>query len=151
VVIDRGIEEVFDFLMDAENNASWQPGVVSARQTTPGFAEIGTQVEEQRELLGYRFSARYEIVAISPPFRCDVRSAAGPLTFRASYVLDEVHDGTLVELIGDMGRCRLPGVVGPLVGQVVKRELAASAGRLKRRLEAPAETPAETPAEANVA
>lgn len=136
VVIKRDIDEVFDFLMDAANNATWQPGVVHAEQTTPGYAEVGTIVEEQRELLGYRFSTRYEIVAIKPPFRCDVRSAAGPLTFRASYMLDEILDGTLVELVGDMGRCLLPGVVGPLVGTVVKRELAASAARLKERLEA---------------
>jgi hypothetical protein len=64
-----------------------------------------------------------------------VASAAGPLRFRASYILAEDGADTRVQLVGEMGRCLLPGAVTPLVGAVVRRELATSAERLKSCLE----------------
>jgi uncharacterized protein YndB with AHSA1/START domain len=94
VLINRPIDEVFDFLAGGVNNPRWQPLVVS---TTPpsGDIEVGSTFRQRvRHPLGFRVSADYRVTAYERPRRLAVEViSGGPIRPTVAYDLVPGGDG----------------------------------------------------------
>jgi hypothetical protein len=52
IVIDRLVEEVFDFVTNARNEPRYNPAILSAEKITPGPIGRGTHFIRRREAMG---------------------------------------------------------------------------------------------------
>jgi hypothetical protein len=92
--IDRPAEEVFDFLADGADNASWQPRVV-ATIGPDGPIGVGTTFRQTvRSPLGFKVSADYELTEFDRPgtLALKIRSV-GPIRPTQRFELSETADG----------------------------------------------------------
>ena len=135
VVIHRPVGEVFEFLVNPENNHLWQEGVVKSRMIPQGQVDVGTKGEDVRKYLGREFQTTYEIVEYEPDRKLRFRSLSGPVQFEGSYALEPVDEGTRFSFTiqGDAGP--FSALAGPLASRMVQKQVERDAVSLKRRLE----------------
>ena len=135
VVIDRPIEEVFNFVSDARNRPRWDESVESEELTSPEPIGIGTTVRTRLRSMGREYLLTWEIVEHDPPIRQTIQSTSGPFATTLAYRLSPQGDGTLVEF-SVTGR---PGgtlrMLQPLLARNTQRNLDRGFPRLKRLLE----------------
>lgn len=89
------IADAFAFLSRFSTTAEWDPGVIEARDLTPGPVGLGSQFEVVSTFLGRRVPLRYEIIEFAPPALVTLRGENGNVrsTDTIRFVANE--DGTV--------------------------------------------------------
>ena len=64
IMINRPIEEVFDYVSNLQYGPQWQTGLVEVRQITQGAPAAGSQFASARKFLGRKLEAVVEITAL---------------------------------------------------------------------------------------
>jgi uncharacterized protein YndB with AHSA1/START domain len=134
VVIDRPIEEVFAYVTDQTNTPRWQAGLVEVKRTTVGPIGIGTKHTFVRNFIGRRMEADNEYVAYEPNRLVTFRTTSGP-SLVASYLFDAVPDGTRLTSRVELQGAGLFGLLEPVIGAGLRREMKAALPALKVLLE----------------
>jgi uncharacterized membrane protein len=133
VTIDRPIEQVFEFLANAENDPTWREGVISiSRRSGSG---IGAVYEQRVKGPGGRpIVADIEITAIEAPSLIDFRGIAGPVQPFGTYRLESLGSETKVTL---HLQAELKGVKRIMISAVQKSMTSETRAleRLKTHLE----------------
>jgi uncharacterized protein YndB with AHSA1/START domain len=97
VTIDRPIEQVFEFLANAENDQKWREGVISISHRSG--SGIGAVYEQRvRGPAGRPVVADIEITAMEAPSLIDFRGIAGPVQPVGNYRLESLGSETKVTL-----------------------------------------------------
>jgi len=144
VVIDRPIEEVFAYVTDQTNTPKWQAGLLEVKRTTQGPIGVGTKHTLVRNFIGRRMEADNEYVAYEPHRLVTFRTTSGPRLV-ASYLFDAVADGTRLTSRVELEGAGLFGLLEPVVGAGLRREMKAALPALKALLESGPPTSARTP------
>jgi uncharacterized protein YndB with AHSA1/START domain len=82
----RAPKEVFAYLAHFSNAARWDPGVVSARETTPGEPRQGSRYRLEVLFFGLRSSLEYRIEEIDAPHRVVLQAENS--VFRSTDVIE---------------------------------------------------------------
>jgi uncharacterized membrane protein len=138
VTIARQSDEVFDFLMLAENLPRWDSSMLECTQVGSGAVTVGTRYRGASKILGRRIEWTTEVVELVPGVRATSRSVDGPLTFTVSYEVSGSPAGTTLSyrleaesgLGGAFGRAMEP-IVQRAQGKVVRANLGRLAGLLE--------------------
>jgi polyketide cyclase/dehydrase/lipid transport protein len=77
IVIDRPVGEVFNFVHDPRNDASWQTTLIESTQVDDGPLRVGTQIRERRRFLGIQVEMTKEITEFEPTRRSAFEMVAG--------------------------------------------------------------------------
>jgi uncharacterized protein YndB with AHSA1/START domain len=138
IVIDRPVEEVFEFATDPEKQPLWQTGVSEAEQISEGPMGVGTTLRGVGHFLGRRIESISEITHYEHNRRIDVKMTSGPMKFEETDTFEPVGDGTRVTfaLEGDPGG--FFKLAEPVVIRMAQREYEKSLANLKDILEAEA-------------
>ena len=134
VVIDRPIGEVFAYVTDQTNTPNWQAGLVEMQRTTPGPIGIGTKHTGVRSFLGRRMELANEYVAYEPGRLVTFRTTSGP-PLEASYLFEAVPGGTRLTSRVELQGAGLFGLLEPVIGAGLRREMKAALPALKALLE----------------
>jgi hypothetical protein len=59
-VIDRPVDEVWEFVHDIANDRLWQTTLIESEQLTDGPMGVGTRVREVRRFLGLKIELAWE-------------------------------------------------------------------------------------------
>ena len=140
VVIARPADEVFDFLMVAENLPRWDSSMLECVQVGGGPVTVGTRYRGASQIVGRRIEWTTEVVEFVPGVRAASRSVEGPLTFTVSYEVSASSAGTTLRyrlaaesgLGGAFGRAIEP-IVQRAQTKVVRANLDTLASLLERR------------------
>ena len=140
VVIARPADEVFDFLMVAENLPRWDSSMLECVQVGGGPVTVGTRYRGASQIVGRRIEWTTEVVEFVPGVRAASRSVEGPLTFTVSYEVSAASAGTTLRyrlaaesgLGGAFGRAIEP-IVQRAQTKVVRANLDTLASLLERR------------------
>jgi carbon monoxide dehydrogenase subunit G len=92
VVIDRPIEEVFDFATDLTNAPVFMPSCTKTELITEGGMKAGAKFKETRAMNGKERTAVIEIVEHQRPAVHSAR--AGMMGFQATYIFRFFPEGT---------------------------------------------------------
>jgi uncharacterized protein YndB with AHSA1/START domain len=98
VAIDATANTVFAFVADLDNLPTWQPGILSAEQTSSGPIGVGSSARVQRELMGQRMTVDIEVTDYAPGQRLSLTSSAGGLSISGTMELEPAGSGTLVKV-----------------------------------------------------
>jgi uncharacterized membrane protein len=140
VVIARPADEVFDFLVRAENLARWDSSILECVQVGTGAVAVGTRYRGASKILGRRIEWTTEVVDFVPDVRSASRSVEGALTFTVAYELSASPGGTTLRyrlaaesgLGGAFGRAMEP-IVQRAQAKIVRANLGKLAGLLEQR------------------
>lgn len=136
IVVDRPIEDAFDYVADFATTAHWDPGIDSARQIGDGSIGVGTRFEVVSNFNGRRLPLVYTITAYERPRRVvlvgDGKQFRGEDTITFEPLSDTQTRVTYVAEIGLKGVLRL---VQPFLRRKFDAMGKAAVAGLKARLD----------------
>ena len=136
VVVNRPIDEVFEFVSNVENNPLWQSSVVEGRQTSPGPLGVGTTIMTVSRYLGLRIKTNWAVVGYEPNKKDVAKSISGRGQARGTWTFEPLANGTRVDLVAEMDLGRLFRIVEPMLKIIGQREIEKEFAALKELLEA---------------
>lgn len=124
VTIDRPREDVFAFLANAENDASWRPGVLDI--THESGSGVGARYRQGvKGPFGRRIAADIEITEYTPSELIAFRTLTGPVRPTGRYELADAGSGTRVRLGLEAELKGLQKAMGPMVRKSMRAEVGA--------------------------
>jgi hypothetical protein len=135
ILIDRPVDEVFDYVADERNEPSYNPAMVRVEKLTDGPVGEGTRYRATVVSMGRPVDMLIETTTAERPATLSsvtvMRSAriAGTLTFVPE------HDATRMTWDWDVTPTGPARILGPVITSVGRRQEAAIWGRLKDVLE----------------
>ena len=135
VVINRPIEEVFEFMADIENAPQWRSGVVEVKKLSDEPA-VGARASEVLQFLGRRMETTYEITEYEPNVKFGFKTISGPVSMEGGFTVESVGGGTKVsfKIQGETGG--FFKLAEPILGRMVRRQVETDHSNLKDLLEA---------------
>ena len=141
VHVARPPQEVFDYLIVAENLVVWDSSILEVEQVTSGPVQVGTRWRGVSKILGRRFEWTTEVTELESPTRSTTRAVEGKLRFTVTYALQPDNGGTrfTYKVEADPG---LGGIFGrltdPLVEKAQRRTVRGNLDTLAELLTQPA-------------
>lgn len=135
IIIERSIDEVFDYVSDVENMPRWVSGVSRVRLLS-GKVKSGARFSADYAEGMRRSAIDFKVVEFEPPVRFATKSERGPFSFpfRGTMELRSVDNGTEVTNNIETGpesvATRLASI---LFGPILERSIR---GRLQDELQA---------------
>ena len=84
IVINRPVEEVYDFVTDVEKASQWRSGVVESKKISDEPA-VGATASEVMQFLGRRMETTYEITEYEPNRKFGFKVISGPVPMDALF------------------------------------------------------------------
>lgn len=138
VVINRPVEEVFAYILNPENDTTWQSGVLESEQTSEGPIGVGTTQRQVRKLLGRKIEGTSEITEFEQNKIAATKSTGGPIPFELRGTYEEVEGGTKVTVMVEADVGGFFKLAEPVVARTVTKQVEADFDGLKGILEAEA-------------
>ena len=137
VVINKPVEEVFEFISNSENNPQWQSGSQEVVKTSEGPIGVGTTYKSVSQILGKRLESVVEYTAYEPNKTVAGKVTSGPLPFQFETTFEPAAEGgTKVTSSGSGDPGGFFKLAEPLVGRMLKRQFETNTANLKDLLEA---------------
>jgi uncharacterized protein YndB with AHSA1/START domain len=95
-MINRPVQEVFDFMTDPANNAKWQNGTESAKLITKGPLGVGSIIHSVGRMMGREFASDGEFTQWDPPHVWGIKSKSGPIKFEGTNKFESKDGCTLI-------------------------------------------------------
>ena len=140
IVVNRPIEEVWQFISDVQNMARWVSGVSEPRRTSAGELGVGSTFTSKFTYRNRTFDVRYAVTEFTPPVRFATNWTDGPFPYNGVVDLERAEGGTRVTNTVDVGSdSKATSVIfalfGPLVRAAMTRRLLTELRRLKMEIE----------------
>jgi uncharacterized protein YndB with AHSA1/START domain len=128
IVIQKPVDQVWDFVADGRNATKWRPGVLDVSHLAgQGLGETWRQGVKGPG--GRRIDADYEVTAFEPSSRLAFKTIAGPVRPRGEYRL--VPDGAGTQLSFSL-EAEISGWKKVLMGGAVQSTMDAEMANLDR-------------------
>ncbi len=122
-IVDRPIDEVFDYLSDFENTSEWDPGTIETTRTG-GDGGLGTTYRNRSQFVGREVELEYRMVGFDRPtfFSCEGTNKTATATDTMRFTRE--GDRTQIHYRADFAFHGVVKLVAPLI---VKPKLSALA------------------------
>jgi carbon monoxide dehydrogenase subunit G len=135
IIINRPVEEVFDFVTDPSKNAQWQEGLVESRLDSPGPMKVGAHVVDVRKFLGRDLESTLEVTAIEANKRFVQKVIAGPIPFEIIQTFEPSVNGTKLTVLAQGEPGGFFKLAAGMVQKQLQNQLEGDIERLKKALE----------------
>ena len=137
VVINKPVEEVFEYMANSENNPQWQSSAQEVVKTSEGPIGVGTTYSSVSQLLGKRLESVVEYTAYEPNKTVAGKVISGPIPFQFETTFEPAAEGgTKVTSRGKGDAGGFFKLAEPLVARMLKRQTETNTANLKDLLEA---------------
>ena len=138
VVINRPLEDVFEYVAQGENWSQWAAELVDTRKTSEGPLAVGTTYTHVAQLLGRRIENGYRVTGYEPNRQVSMKSMSGPIPADTDLLFESVDGGTRVTLRAQAEIGGFFKLAEPIVARMMGRQQDANFANLKDLLEAQA-------------
>jgi carbon monoxide dehydrogenase subunit G len=137
-VVDRPIEEVFNFLADGTNDPKFSPRVLEIKKTTDGPVGVGTVYASTVKDAGVKTSREIKITEFDPPTRIRwAEVSKNQVTAReGGYDLARDGDGTRVTIYNVLEGHGIGKLFAPLALRSARKGADQFAASIKAAVEA---------------
>jgi ligand-binding SRPBCC domain-containing protein len=137
-VIERPVEEVFDFVTDARNEPRYNPRILNVEKKTAGPISRGTRFVLVSKAMGRPLAVEYEITAYERPQRMISRTIRGlPLmNVESTETFEPANGGTRMRWVWEVKSRGTAGkLTTPVLARMLGRRLDRAFANIKRVLE----------------
>jgi len=138
LVINRPVEEVFEFVSNSENLPRWRSTVLECKQTSQGPLGVGGTFRSRLTFLGRQFDGNIVVIEHEPNRIYASKMAEGPFPLETRYTLEPAENGTHVAFVVEGTPGGFFKLAEPLVVSLAKRSYEADLNNLREMLEAQA-------------
>jgi len=138
MVINRPVDEVWDYLTHVENMPKWDRGVLEARQTSEGPASVGSTVQVRRQMLGRQRIAEFRLSEYAPNTRLALEAKRGHMTAQSRFTFEAVAGGTRLTQTSEIELSGWVKLLTPILIPMLRRDGREDFANLKRILDPPA-------------
>jgi uncharacterized protein YndB with AHSA1/START domain len=138
IVINRPVEEVFDFVANECNEPRYNPRMRYAEQTSRGTVGLGTSFQAEMRTMGRTAAMTIELTEYQPPRKLGSSTHLSNMDIDGSVCFDPVAGGTQLRwswALKPHGGLRM---LTPMIARVGRHQEQTIWSNLKRLLEAPA-------------
>jgi len=139
VIIERPVEEVFEFVLDLTNIPSTDPSVRSVEKISDGPIEAGSTFMMRQEAppVGKVREATVRYTVVEPNRNIEFEAMVGPITPTARLTFEQANGGTKVTFRGEPNPVGPLKIISPLIRYQGQRMWDKRLAGLKSTLEAP--------------
>jgi uncharacterized membrane protein len=135
IVINRPVEEVFDFVADERNEPRYNPRMRRADQLTEGPIGVGTRFRAQTVSMGRPVEMVIEFTDYQRPRRLVSSTHMASMELHGALTFDPVPDGTRMRWSWELQPRGMLKLMSPLVARMGRRQEQRIWTGLKRFLE----------------
>ena len=135
ILINRPIEEVFDFVADESNEPQYNPKMTWAEKVSPGPIGVGTTFRSVMTGIGRAAEMTIHFTAFDRPRRIAETTHMSNMEINGVLLFERTRDGTRMKWIWNLEPRGFYRLLGPLVRRVGERQELAVWTSLKRTLE----------------
>lgn len=135
IVIERPVEEVFDFVADERNEPRYNPHMRRAEQISDGPIGVGTRFRAEIASMGRTLEMAIEFTGYERPRRLASSTHMSSMDTRGALTFDPVPEGTRMRWSWDVEPRGMFRAMGPLVARMGRRQEQRIWAGLKHLLE----------------
>ena len=135
-MINRPVEEVFQFAIDTDKLIQWQGNLLETKQTSDGPMGVGSTFDEIRQAPGRKVATTWEVTQYEPNSRVWWKTIAGPIPMEGGTTFESTDDGTRVTFNLEARPSGFYGLLQPILGRVVRKQVKSDMESLKAVVEA---------------
>ena len=135
IVINRPVEQVFDFVADERNEPQFNPKVRTVEKVTPGPVGEGTRFRTQVKARRRTAEMSVELTAYDRPRRLTSVSALSNMEIEGTLTFDPVPEGTRMRWSWDLAPRGTLRLATPVIGLIGRRQERTIWTSLKHLLE----------------
>jgi hypothetical protein len=139
IVINRPVEEVFDFVADERNEPRYNPLMLRAEKISPGPIGVGTRFRAETKTRRGSAEMMIECTAYERPRRLASSTQLSSMGIRGAVAFDPVPEGTRMYWEWDVEPRGLFKLMSPMIARMGRRQEQTIWTNLKRFLEARAD------------
>lgn len=128
------VEQVYDFVINADNLRLWQSGLIKSELLTRGPLRVGTRVRQVRFMGPKKSEIKAEITILEPNKRFTTKTITSPKA-TIDYSFEPKNGGTLLTYRFEMHTSGLMHMMEPMVKGIIKTDTDADLDKLKQILE----------------
>lgn len=138
IVINRPVEEVFDFVADERNEPRYNAQMLHAEQMSSGPIGVGTRFQAESKTMGRPVAMTIEFTAYERPRRLTSQTHLSTMDIQGTLTFDPVSDGTRMRWSWELRPRGALRLMTPLISWSGQRQERAIWTSMKRYLEAQA-------------
>lgn len=138
IVINKPVDQVWNFLTDFQNTPKWDIGVLETRQTSQGLAGLGTTFQNIGPFLGRNSVREYKVTEYEPNKKVTVMLITPTRLIQkagVSYIFEPTPSGTKLTSIGSVELAPLFRLIQPFLLQKAKKDGQGDLSNLKHLIE----------------
>ena len=135
IVINRPVEQVFDFVADERNEPRFNPKMLTVEKVTPGPVGKGTRFRTQVKARQRTAGMSVEFTAYDRPRRLRSVSELSNMEIEGTLTFDPVPEGTRMRWSWDLAPRGILRLATPVIGLIGRREERTIWTSLKHLLE----------------
>jgi uncharacterized protein YndB with AHSA1/START domain len=135
-LIERPVEQVFDFVSTPENDFQWQYGTLASARISEGASQRGTAFRSIGHLLGHRVQGTFEVTEYEPNKKYGFKSLSGPWQSHTSYTFEMDSGSTQLAISTQVTMINFHQVNQGALEKDMKKQLKENLVKLKHLLEA---------------
>jgi uncharacterized protein YndB with AHSA1/START domain len=135
IVINRPVEQVFDFVADERNEPRFNPKMLTVEKVTPGPVGKGTRFRTQVKARQRTAEMSVEFTAYDRPRRLTSVSKLSNMEIEGTLTFDPVPEGTRMRWSWDLAPRGILRLATPVIGLIGRREERTIWTSLKHLLE----------------
>lgn len=136
IVIERPLEEVFDFVADECNEPQYNPRMTRAEKISSGPIGVGTQFRSAMTGVGGAAEINIEFTEYDRPRHITEKVQLSTMDISGALFFEPVPEGTRMKWIWDLEPHGMYKLMGPLIRRVGERQERTIWTSLKHLLEA---------------
>ena len=134
-IIERPVQQVFDFVSTPENDFQWRYGTLATAMLPKGSDSMRTFFRSIGHLMGRRNLSTFEITEVEPNKKYAFKSLSGPVHTSTSYLLENVSGRTRINIAIQASAPNFFHITEKLLWKTMKKQLEEDVARLKTILE----------------
>lgn len=121
LVIDRGVDEVFDFVADERNEPRYNPRMLRVEQASPGPIGVGTVWRAETATTGRTAEMTIEVTAYDPPRLLASTTRLSSMDIQGALTFEPLAGGTRMRWSCDLEPRGALRLVTPLIARMGRR------------------------------
>jgi hypothetical protein len=135
IVIERPVEDVFDFVADERNEPQYNPQMILADKVTDGPIGVGTKFHSVMTGVGRGADMTIEFTEFDRPRRIAETTTMSSMDIKGVLTFEPVAEGTRMAWLWDLEPRGLYRMLGPLIRRTGSRQEMRIWSELKNVLE----------------
>lgn len=134
-LIERPVQQVFDFVSTPENDFQWQDGILATARLPNDSSAMGPFFRSVGHLMGRRNLGTFEITEFKPNTKYGFKSLSGPLHSSTTYTLENVGGRTRIDISIQASAPNFFHITEKLLWKTMKTQFEEDVAMLKIILE----------------